>query len=101
MKYLILILLCYSCSKETETPSDEVIITSNRCFVKYSIYRVTDNDLDSLQFILNDILDCEYENERQHFLTPGYYFINAESVFKQINVTLEKTKKRKVISLDF
>jgi hypothetical protein len=77
MKYFILILTLSACSKSIPTPSDELIITSNQCIVQYTLYRITSNTPDSLQFVLKDVLDCRFEKERRCRIEPGDYELHA------------------------
>jgi hypothetical protein len=73
MKYLLLILILSACTKSFPTPSDELILTSQTCVVQYTIYRITSHPTDSLEFVLKDILDCRYQKERRHRISPGFY----------------------------
>ncbi|WP_416438858.1 hypothetical protein [Phnomibacter sp. MR] len=90
MKYIIIIGLLLSCSKPILSPSDELIITSEKCFVKYTIYRITEVPVDSLRFQVSGIIDCNYSREARHRIPVGKYLFVAKMNSNNITQKFEK-----------
>jgi hypothetical protein len=100
MKKLFLLGLLLSCSKPIEIPSDELTITSEKCFVKYTIYRIIEDPIDSLQFQLSGIIDCNYSWTARHRIPQGNYLLQSVSAGISKRVLFQKRKVRIGIEMD-
>ncbi|QGW28917.1 hypothetical protein [Phnomibacter ginsenosidimutans] len=99
MKYIFVIGLLLSCSKPTLTASDELIITSEKCFVKYTIYRIVEHPTDSLRFQASGIIDCNYSREARHRIPVGKYLLMGETDGFIVNLKFEKNQIRFSVTL--
>ena len=99
MKYILIIGLLLSCSKPTLTASDDLIITSDKCFVKYTIYRIVEHPTDSLRFQASGIIDCNYSREARHRIPVGKYLLVGETDGEIVNLSFEKNQSRFSLSI--
>jgi len=100
MKYILIICLLLSCSKQIPSPSDELIITSEKCFVKYTIYRIIDGPIDSLRFQVSGIIDCNYSRIGRHRIPEGRYLLESVSGGISKRVFFQKRKVRLGVEVD-
>jgi len=94
MKYILIIGLLLSCSKPTLNTSDELIITSDKCFVKYTIYRIVEHPTDSLRFQASGMIDCNYSREVRHHIPVGKYLLLGVADGIIIHLLFEKELNR-------
>ena len=99
MKYILIIGLLLSCSKPSFTTSNELIITSEKCFVKYTIYRIVEHPTDSLQFQDSGIIDCNYSRVARHRIPVSRYLLLGEVDGNIVNLILEKKQSRLSLAL--
>ena len=86
MKKLIPLLLLFSCTKEDQRISDEVLLTvTNECTCSVKVFQ-----MDGRQY-LSTIFDCQYVHILPLHIASGTYTIKAEN-FQGKQVTRSFTK---------
>ena len=97
MKKFIALLLLFSCSKENQRMSDEVLLTVTsecNCYVK--IYK-----MDGRQY-LSTTFDCEYIHILPLQIKSGTYTIKAETPQgKQVNKVFTKGNYSQELNIEF
>ena len=97
MKKMIALILLFSCTKENQKFSDEVLLTvTSECNCSIKVYK-----MDSSQY-LSTTFDCEYIHILPLKIESGTYTIKATTPQgKQVNKLFTKGNYRQELNIDF
>ena len=97
MKKLLFLILLFSCTKENQRKSDEVLLTvTSECNCSIKVFQT-----DGRQY-LSTIFDCEYVHILPLHITSGTYTIKAENgQGKQVNQEFKKGNFSQELNIEF
>ena len=97
MKKMIALILLFSCTKENQKFSDEVLLTvTSECNCSIKVYKI-----DSSQY-LSTTYDCEYIHILPLKIESGTYTIKAATPQgKQVNKVFTKGNFRQQLNIEF